>query len=288
MKREVAGPAGGFDERTDDAVPAVAGGGNDPAPSSGLGASVAEFGTRVPIVLILFVVVLVVLSVGRWHLWAGLAGGVIVAGGLLLLVRFPRLKAKVHSEGLIYQTRAKTEVWRWNDVEEFSVLLEKRETRAKHSSLLEFLIEKVLEAIVMALLPKAMKYRVSYELRRPGHKLELTSSIRDHKRLGEIAGNLISSHRLPSLLASVLAGNTVPFGKFLIGPDGVTDTGHKQHRLLPWDAVGAVAVSKYAVAVYQVGQKAHWASATVSAVPNAVMLTELAECVIRIRSRRTG
>jgi hypothetical protein len=273
MKREVAGPAASTTENTD--TDPVAGAGKDPVPSSGLGPPVAEFGGRVPIFLLFLVAILVAWPVGTWMPAAGAAAGVLVIGGFLLLVRYPKLKVKVHSEGLVYQTRKKYEVWRWNEVEEFSVLLDKREARTKPSSPLEFLIEKVLEAVVMALLPKAAKYRVSYELRRPGHKLELGSSIRDHKKLGEIAGNLVSNNRLPSLLASVRAGNTVSFGRFVIGPDGVTDTRPKHPRLLPWDAVAGIAVSKYAVAVSQVGQKAHWASARIDTVPNAVILADL-------------
>jgi hypothetical protein len=259
-------------------------------PSGDLGGLVSEFRGRITVFPWLIIGALAGFTAG--HSGSGVAVivgvivGVIVAVGFFLLARdrARKLNVKVHSEGLVYQAKGrKSEVWRWNDVEEFFVLAEKREIHSPPHNIAEALISGLLEAAVTASLPKAAKYRVRYKLRRPGNELVLDSFIRDYRRLGEIVENFVTTSRLPLVLASFRGGHTIPFGKLLLGPEGLTDARPEHPRFLPLHALASVSASKYVVAVNQAGEKAAWTSAEASAVPNAAILAALVEHVVAER-----
>lgn len=250
---------------------------SDQITPSELGGLVCEFHGRVPVLPCLYLGILAGVLSGIKVPWLGVIVGISAAGGVLLLFRYlaGQLCVRVHSAGLIYRNRAKNEVWKWDDVEEFLILPEKREIRTAPPSMLHWLFEKVLESVIRALLPRAAKYKISYELRRPGHKLVLGPSVRDYKKLGELVGNFVMDKRLPLLLSAFRAGHTIPFGPLLLGQDGLTDTGSKQPRVLPWDELADVRVSNYAMVVRQVGKKNAWKSVRINSVPNAAILAAL-------------
>ena len=256
--------------------------GKDRVPSSDLGGLVSEFRGRIPVLRWLLFATLVGFGVRHIFSLAPIIFGVIVAGWGLLLARngARELNVKVHSEGLVYQGTGKSEAWRWKEVEELSIITEKRKFHSPFHNTVEALISGVLDTVMTSLLPKAAKYQVGYRLWRPGHELVLGWSIKDYKRLGEIVENFVRNSRVPLVMASFRAGNTIPFGKLLIGPDGLTDARTKPPRLLPLEALAGVSVSNYVVTVNQVGEKAPWTSAEATAVPNAAILAALAERVV--------
>jgi hypothetical protein len=252
-----------------------------------LGGVIAEFRGRVPpsqVVLFGFWAVLTGAAAGRsarsWELGLAIAA-VILVPPLVLIWRAARKRSvQVCLRGLRYRDRKRDEVWRWLEVEEWLVVAEEREIQDRPKSVLELLVEKALTALVKAILPRRAKYRVQYELRRPGHKLVLTWRIRNYHRLGEMVGNLIKVKRLPGLLASARAGEKLEFGRFVLGPAGVTDTRSKELKLLTWAQLRSVSASRYRVSVHQVGAKRPWAIATSREVPNAVLLEALASALV--------
>lgn len=198
---------------------------------------------------------------------------------LLLRRSAMRRRVEVYTNALVYRKRDKAEVWRWNEVDEFVVVSEEREIHTRPSSILEGLIEAVVEAAVKAILPAKAKYRVSYRLTGGGRKVNLTYTMKQHYRLGELAGEQIKAQRLPALQAALRTGETLHFGRYALGPSGLIDERAKQLKLLPWDALAGVSVSSHHVTIRQAGNQRAWATVPVGTVPNAQILSALVDRV---------
>jgi hypothetical protein len=252
-----------------------------------LGGLVAEFRGRLVSIVVVCLVIGTMLGFWIGHsgelpdVIAGLAAGTVVAVGLFLLgfFRWRQLSVKVYSGGLVYQAKGVNEIWKWGEME-FFVLVEKREGHGAPRTFQDWLFEQVVETVVRALLPKAAKYRVSYELRRPGHKRQLTSFIRGHRQLGEMVEEFVTEVQLPVAQASFSSGNVVTFGKLWLGQDGLLYASAQRPQFLPLSALAGVSVSRYAVKVHQVGGKPVWLIPERSAVANATVLAGLAERIV--------
>jgi hypothetical protein len=260
--------------------------------SGDLGGMVAEFRGRRVVVPWLVIGSAVGLIIGHSGAAAsvivGLIVGVAVAAGLFLLGsdRWRQLSVKVYSGGLVYRAKGANEVWKWDEVEEFFTLAEKREIHSVPHGIADAIISPLVEAAVTIALPKAARYRVRYRIRRPGHQRTFDSLIRDYVRLGEMVQGLVTETQLPVALASFRSGDPVPFGDLLLGQDGLVYASAQHPRLLPLSALAGVSVSRYAVKVHQVGRKLPWLTAERTAVPNAAILAGLAERIVAGRDLR--
>jgi hypothetical protein len=260
--------------------------------SGDLGGMVAEFHGRRVVVPWLVIGSAVALIIGHSgaaaYVIAGLIAGVAVAVGLFLLGfdRQRQLSVKVYSGGLVYRAKGANEVWKWDEVEEFFTLAEKREIHSAPHGIADAIISPLVEVAVTTALPKAARYRVRYRIRRPGQQRTFDSLIRDYVRLGETVQGLITETQLPVALASFRSGDIVPFGDLLLGQDGLIYASAEHPRVLPLSALAGVSVSRYAVKVHQAGRKVPWLTAERTDVPNAAILAGLAERIVAGRDLR--
>jgi len=249
---------------------------NSEAASSDLGELVAEFRGRLVVVAIPCLALGVAAGFIIGHggalgeVIAGLIVGVAVSVGLFLLcfLAWRKLTVRVYSGGLVYRTVKGDDLWRWSEVEEFLIRAEERENGV--------------------LLPQGLRYQVWYELRQPGRKRTFDATIRGHARLSEMIEEFVTEVQLPVALASFRSGSVVPFGKLLLGQDGLVVASPKHPRFLPLTELAGISVSRYDVKVHRVGRKLAWLSVDRSDVPNAAVLAELAMRIVVERDFRGG
>jgi hypothetical protein len=86
--------------------------------------------------------------------------------------------------------------------------------------------------------------------------------------LRQLVDPRITAAQIPGMLAALRQGQSVPFGEYALGPQGLTTgTGRKQKHLL-WAEVGGVAVEHGLVQVTERGRRRTWAAPSTAAVPN--------------------
>ena len=78
---------------------------------------------------------------------------------------------RVHANGLVSENKGKAETWLWTDVEEFYVLAEQSELHSAPSGPIDGMITEGALALLMAAMPKDVKYKVYYSLRRGSQRL---------------------------------------------------------------------------------------------------------------------
>ncbi len=269
---------------------------NSEAASCDLGELVAEFRGRlvrfaIPCLVFGVVVGFIIGHGGALgEVIAGLIVGVAVSVGLFLLYfrAWRKLSVKVYSGGLVYRTIRGTDLWNWSEVKEFLIRPERREIHGVPHGLAEATLEPILDALVGVLLPKGARYKVWYELRQPGRKRTFDATIRGHARLSEMIQKFVTECQLPVAQASFRSGDVVPFGKLLLGQDGLVVASAKHPRFLPLTELAGISASRYDVKVHQVGRKLAWLSVERSAVPNAAVLAELAKRILGDRDLQGG
>jgi Family of unknown function (DUF6585) len=268
----------------------------EPEPETeNLGAFVAAFPGRAPPSIVLWIAFFGLIWAGATgrvtHSWAlGVTAGAALIGlPALLLRRSARGRGvDAYADGFVYRTRRKSQVWRWADIDDLFVVAEQREVHSRPKSVIEFLIETVVETITKALLPKRAKYRVLYRLTGQGRKLTINWTIRDHHELGMLVSDRLKERRMPSLIGSLRAGETLHFGRLDLGPEGLIDTRPKTPKLLPWNALPTVSESRYGVVVNEAGRKRPWITAEGKDVPNANILAAITAAVVAERGSASG
>jgi hypothetical protein len=112
-----------------------------------------------------------------------------------------------------------------------------------------------------------------------GRKFVFRNALKDVENLGEHLSREITRTLLPQAIMAYHAGQTVTFGSFTVGPQGVSNG----YESLSWDGIDNMGASGGNIYVRAGGRSRDWAK--FKSVPNAPVLIALVNYVVDSRKR---
>ena len=160
-------------------------------------------------------------------------------------------RAKVHEHGLVYETRGKRTVFRWQDVD----ALWKN------------------EAIVGNV--EQFRYAVADSA---GRRVGISFRLAHVRDIAQRIERELIARRLPSLRAALDRGESVDFGEIRMSAGGLS-RGRKQ---ISWSELSAVRVDNRFVSVWTPSGSAPWLEVRTATLPNVELFAALAQKHVRI------
>lgn len=165
------------------------------------------------------------------------------------------LRALVFPDGLVHIRGAKTNVFRWDEIES----VWQRAQKARPTS----------RAI----------YRAYTIADRNGRKAVFTGDFVGVQALGDTIQREVSERLLPHALEAFEAGETVRFGKLSLSHEGLSN----DRETIPWDQVEEVKLERDIITVRKEGTWLSWANVTVGGTPNVLVFLTLVDRIIGVK-----
>ena len=171
------------------------------------------------------------------------------AACVLVLLRQKDVGVQVFENGLTYTCGAKSQTFRWDEINLFWTKLVDNYVNGVRVRTAEYTLQKV-----------------------DGEKLRLFHSIENVEQIGRRIDEEVFRRIYPRDLQTIKNGAAVPFGKFALTPEGI----QKDKDFICWADVKAVQTKDGKIRIEKQNGK-NWTSVLYSNVPNALIFLRLAE-----------
>jgi len=165
------------------------------------------------------------------------------------------LRVLVFPDGLVHTRGAKTNVFRWDE------------------------IESVWESAQKARPTSRTVYRAYTIVDHDGRKAVLTGDFVGVKALGDTIQREVSERLLPHALEAFEAGETVRFGKLSLSNEGLSNG----RETVPWDQVEEVKLERGTITVRKEGKWLSWANVTVGGTPNVFVFLTMVDRIVGVQ-----